>query len=315
MIAKAKTPKRGRGQARGRGSKAGRAGRASARGAKLAAAGRGRVKKPLVLDIAPDAPIRPNLKPMTQLTAPFSTEDFTNLAFRDEEDNIDPEPMQAQKRRRVDDDGQHEVRPVSQRPPRTVHEEEFNDPGAMLPESRYQGGDQPWNLNQDPPLVPASEVSNAALLKRDLKRPRTEFVCKRSYGANDPENIAIVNLREYDGKDFTQICAEMNDRRIEAGKAPTLSVTGVTARYNRTAPLLFAARGEEFIPLAKRPFKNAPNMGKKTGFAWTSELDVELVNIFKEVDSERWKIVADIFRERTGEDVDYMTVARRYSQL
>ncbi|KAH9221360.1 hypothetical protein DL95DRAFT_382256, partial [Leptodontidium sp. 2 PMI_412] len=58
----------------------------------------------------------------------------------------------------------------------------FNQPGLSLGPSRYSGDPSVgWGLNQDPPSVPQTSVSDAALLKRGLTRGAKEKVCKRGY--------------------------------------------------------------------------------------------------------------------------------------
>lgn len=92
-------------------------------------------------------------------------------------------------------------------------------------------------------------------------------------------------------------------------------MAGITAKYNGTAPLLFAAGSEEFIPLSKRPFRNAPYMERRLDLRRKSSLILSSPISSRRSIQEYWKIVADIFRERTGEHVDYVTIGRRYSQL
>ncbi|TAQ91034.1 hypothetical protein B7494_g645 [Chlorociboria aeruginascens] len=153
----------------------------------------------------------------------------------------------------------------------------FNDPGRNLEQSRYSGANIPWGMNLLPKTVPQSAVTDAALIKRNLKRGNGEKVCKRSYGANDPENIAIVNMKENDHLSFAEIVRRLNDKRIETGKNPGLSVCGVTSRYNRTAPLLFAAQGKAFVPLSERR-KGETNHGEWIERPkWTDEMDVALL--------------------------------------
>jgi hypothetical protein len=191
----------------------------------------------------------------------------------------------------------------------------FNNIGRSLRESRYAGAANEWNINQDPPMVPQEEVTDAALLKRGLTRGNGPNICKRGYGANDPENIAIVNMRESEGMNFDQIKDEMNRRRIEAGRDPILTTTGVTGRYNRTAPLLFAAQGEVFVPLSKRGGKNRPNPSGENKMAWDDALDVELVSCVKEIEAKKWDEVAKLFNEKTGKTINFLQAAQRHGML
>lgn len=147
-------------------------------------------------------------------------------------------------------------------------------------------------------------------------------VCKRGYGVNDPENIAIVNMYERDRLDFKKITEILNDKRIEVGKDPKLTDIGVHSRYNRTAPVIFKAQGLTFVPLARRKKRGMrlgdddPSLGLPTNTTiWNEHLDIQLVKIEKEVEASRWMQVAALFKERTGQDVDAKQVADRWRAL
>jgi hypothetical protein len=194
--------------------------------------------------------------------------------------------------------------------------------GRNLEHSRFSGAEMPWGVNQDPPLTRHDAVSDASLEKRDLKRGQGNKVCKRGYGANDPENIAIVNMKEKDNMPFQVIADELNKKRVKEGRPPTLSVCGVAGRYNRTAPLLFASQGKTFVPLSQR------NKGKNTDHGdpvselksmdnsdWNGDYDLILVRAFKEYEGDRWRFIADIFSEKTGLHVTADQIALRHSIL
>ncbi|KAG4437557.1 hypothetical protein IFR05_006944 [Cadophora sp. M221] len=192
----------------------------------------------------------------------------------------------------------------------------FNQPGASLGPSRYSGDPSVgWGLNQDPPSVPQTSVSDAALFKRGLTRGAKEKVCKRGYGANDPENVNIVNMKE-DGMSFGEIVEKLNLVRVENGRAPSLSVCGVTSRYNRTAPLLFAAEGRQFIPLSKRGKGDVLADGAITEKpTWSDDLDLVLAQCVKDIDKEKWGRVAKEFNRRTGKNIGAGAAALRHTLL
>tara|TARA_R110002060_G_scaffold51513_3_gene62522 strand:+ start:18 stop:842 length:825 start_codon:yes stop_codon:yes gene_type:complete len=192
----------------------------------------------------------------------------------------------------------------------------FNQPGAVLDPSRYSGDPAiNWGLNQEPPSVPQGAVSDAALLKRGLTRGAKEKVCKRGYGANDPENVNIVNMKE-DGMSFAEIVEALNETRVANGRAPSLSVCGVTSRYNRTAPLLFAAEGKQFIPLSKRGkgqvLADGPLYEKPV---WNDQLDLILAQVVKDVDKDKWNRVAMEYNRRTGKNISAQSAALRHTIL
>ncbi|TGO65145.1 hypothetical protein BOTNAR_0081g00200 [Botryotinia narcissicola] len=197
----------------------------------------------------------------------------------------------------------------------------FNNPGENLAPSRYSGAVMPWGVNQQPVLVDQETVSDAHLKKRGLKRPPPGGkVGKRSYGANDPENIAIVNMKENQGMSFAEIAEHLNSEREKQGKKPDLSVCGVNGRYNRTAPILFATQGLKFVSLSERKkAKGAAAHGKSNNkVGWTVEAENKLVDIVKQVDAEKWSNVAHLLNMElyNGRAVyDATTCARRYAAL
>jgi hypothetical protein len=195
-------------------------------------------------------------------------------------------------------------------------DEYFNNPGKNLRQSRFSGGQNNWGVNQMPVLVPEDEVTDAALLKRGLKRGNGAKVCKRGYGANDPENIAIVNMFEKDRMSFEAIMQKLNADRVENGKDPSLSANGVQTRYNRNAPILFSTEGKDFIPLGMRKrgqrMDDIYSSGPKAKVAWNDDLDTALVMAVKEWENRKWENVAALFRQRTGVDMDATACAHRH---
>ncbi|KAH6673557.1 hypothetical protein B0J14DRAFT_654218 [Halenospora varia] len=194
---------------------------------------------------------------------------------------------------------------------RATLDQPFRNIGEQLAESRYSGADMPWGINKTPEMTDSENVSDASLLKRGLSRTDGPRVCRRGYGANDPENIAIVNLKEHEGLTFAEIRERLNDKRIKEGKTPSLSVTGVANRYNRTAPVLFSSQGLEFVPLSQR--KNKP--GTHSRVEWTNEDDLALVQSFNEYDHARWPAVAKMFEDKTGKAITPEIAAQRHAIL
>jgi hypothetical protein len=177
---------------------------------------------------------------------------------------------------------------------RPMQSGEFNVPLAPNPRlpPRSSGVYKRSNVNLVPPTVPTSSISDAALLKRGLKRSKNAVMSKRSHGPNDPENILIVNLRENEKKGWGEITLILNERRIKEGKVPSFTPNGCHNRYNRNAPILFAAEGKEFIPVSmQRKLKKNPNGPIK----WDDETDTMLIQCVKEVDSQKWDKVAALF--------------------
>jgi hypothetical protein len=188
--------------------------------------------------------------------------------------------------------------------------EEFNSPTTSTPRlpPRSSRVRKRANVNLIPSTVPTSSISDAALLKRGLKRSKDSVMSKRSHGPNDPENILIVNLRENEKKSWPEICQILNERRIKEGKSPSFTPNGCHNRYNRNAPILFAAEGKEFIPVSvQRKLEKNPNGPMN----WDDEADTSLILAVKEVDSQKWDRVATLFNDLTGRHITATEAALR----
>jgi hypothetical protein len=224
----------------------------------------------------------------------------------------------AQSRKRFSQDTLHSYENIRSRPQpgQLPGDEYFNNPGKNLRQSRYSGGQNNWGINKIPVLVPEDEVTDAALLKRGLNRGDGAKVCKRGYGANDPENIAIVNMFEKDRMSFEDICKKLNSDRVLNGRDPTLSANGCQNRYNRNAPILFSAEGREFIPLGARQrgqrMDDIPPTKPRGKAVWNDELDTALVLAVREWESRKWDDVAVLFKQKTGVDMDAGACANRH---
>ena len=212
-------------------------------------------------------------------------------------------------------------KPMAPSPSMTSIAEDGGDLDVPLLESRYAGGslhntrgkrsNDRRDTNKAPELINEDDVTDEWLDKRGMRRSAPvgsgKKVPKRSCGANDPENIQIVNLREQEDMAFTEIVKIMNARRTKVGKDPRLTATGVANRYNRTAPLLFAAAGMKFVPLNQRK--------KGAQFAdvvWTKNMNKALCRAVKKVEASKWEQVAEIFNAETGNRMDAATVSAKF---
>jgi hypothetical protein len=191
--------------------------------------------------------------------------------------------------------------------------------GKGLAPSRFSGTEMPWGLNNPPAEESdgSATMSSAALVKRNVKNGGKKPV-KRAYGANDPENLAIVTMRDDDGMTFDDIASFLNAKRTEAGRVPSLTISGVNGRYNRTAPLICAAQGREFISASQRRRGiMAPILGGLggNGDVWSDKLDLELVKAVQEYEANKWNAVAATIEDKTGAVFDARQCAIRFSML
>jgi hypothetical protein len=189
---------------------------------------------------------------------------------------------------------------------------EFNNPNPNLLPSRNSGyriNRADHYTNKAPKLSYTEEITDASLAKRGLTRSGSKQMSKRASGANDPENITIVNLVENKGWKWPAISAFLNEQRVKSGRHPNFTPNSCHNRYNRNAPLLFAAEGKDWVPIKER------SGAIKFKANWNNELDNLLVQCTKEVDSEKWAMVAERFNQRTNLDIDATAAAYRYSLI
>ena len=186
----------------------------------------------------------------------------------------------------------------------------------LLP-SRSSGARMPWPIQEAPELVPTDTVSDAYLQKRNLPRPAGAKIVKRASGANDPENLAIVNKYDYEQKSWEIIAKELNNERIELGRVPTLTSNSVILRYNRTAPIYYESIGEDFIPLKLRKKGGLPGepfqLKDRLLVKWEQKHDDTLVRVVKQYDEAKWNTVATLMnKEFPGEIFTAKGVAVRF---
>jgi hypothetical protein len=196
-----------------------------------------------------------------------------------------------------------------------------HDSNTPLLASRHSGGslhntygdrsNDRRDTNKAPEFINEDDVTDEWLEKRGMKRSAPHGsgrkIPKRSCGANDPENIQIVNLREQEDMSFAEIVKVMNARRTKVGKDPRLTSTGVANRYNRTAPLLFAAAGMKWVPLNQRKKGTQYNE-----VVWTPKMNKILCRAVKKVESSKWEQVAERFNAETGLQMDAAAVSAKF---
>jgi len=186
----------------------------------------------------------------------------------------------------------------------------------LLP-SRASGACMPWPIQEMPKLVPTEEVSDAYLQKRNLPRTTGANIVKRASGANDPENLAIVNKYDFEQKPWEAIARELNDERIKLGRVPTLTANGVILRYNRTAPIYYESIGQDFIPLKLRKRGGVPGepiqLKDRLLVEWEPKHDDTLMRVVKQYDEAKWNTVATLMnKEFPGETFTAKNVALRF---
>jgi len=183
--------------------------------------------------------------------------------------------------------------------------------------SRYSGAnDIPYYTNRDPIMVPVSEVSNASMIKRGTKPTSTGHVAKRAYGVTDPENLEIVRMKEEELLTFKEIAKRLNAERVRKGHAAGLTACGVTSRYARCAPVIFAANGIEFVALSERGGRNKPNPIKRDSrVAWDPKMLEELARIEKEFMATKWDVVASRFNDSMNTNITADEAATRHAHI
>ncbi|ELR04481.1 hypothetical protein VC83_01997 [Pseudogymnoascus destructans] len=142
---------------------------------------------------------------------------------------------------------------------------------------------------------------------------------RRSKGANDPENIAIVNWYDNYNMSFVDIAQRLNSRQEATGKPGTFTPNSIHNRYNRCAPIIYRANGRVFIAIKDRR-KHAPEELDAMSYGlqsieWTPNKDRFLRNMVQEYDANKWLRVAEAFTALTGERVSSGAVSTRFSLI
>ena len=176
-----------------------------------------------------------------------------------------------------------------------------------------------WEVHIDPPLVDASSLTAAAKVKRGIPQDtEAEKVCVKATGANDPENIEIVNLKDINDLSFKEIAKIINTKRIKNGGDPNQTANSVNCRYNRTAPHLYQTQNKTFVRIADRA--NARGERKYTkeqeALIWDEDMDMALIKFEQEYVRSKWEVLAEKMQEITGASwPTAIEVATRHSHL
>ncbi|OBT88128.1 hypothetical protein VE02_03526 [Pseudogymnoascus sp. 03VT05] len=142
---------------------------------------------------------------------------------------------------------------------------------------------------------------------------------RRSKGANNPENIEIVNWYDNHNMSFPDIARRLNDRQEAKGKLATFTPNSIHNRYNRCAPIIYQAYGRVFVAIKDRK-KHAPeeldamSIGSQS-VDWTPLKDDFLKRTVEAYEANKWDSVAESFAAATKERVSARTVATRYGMM
>ncbi|OBT54614.1 hypothetical protein VE04_05056 [Pseudogymnoascus sp. 24MN13] len=139
---------------------------------------------------------------------------------------------------------------------------------------------------------------------------------RRSKGANDPENIAIVNWYDNYNMSFVEIAQRLNSRQEATGKPGTFTPNSIHNRYNRCAPIIYRANGRVFVAIKDRR-KHAPEELDAMSYGaysieWTPNKDQLLRRTVQEDEANKWRRVAEAFTASTGERVGEGAVSTRF---
>lgn len=169
-------------------------------------------------------------------------------------------------------------------------------------------------------LVPKPDSSGASRLKRSFSEVSGRTPSgKRLTGENDPENREIMRLRQEDNLDFDEIARVMNKNRVKVHLPATFTPNAIYSRYKRNGPLIAAADGKEFVPAARDKKPNGKGgISFKKAFileAFDDEEDELLVRAVKDVDDQKWALVAARLQELGGAEHAPEMCATRYASL
>ncbi|OBT60182.1 hypothetical protein VE03_10503 [Pseudogymnoascus sp. 23342-1-I1] len=142
---------------------------------------------------------------------------------------------------------------------------------------------------------------------------------RKSKGASDPENIAIVNWYDNYNMSFQDIALRLNSMQEMKGRTGTFTPNSIHNRYNRCAPIIYRAQERVFVAIKNRK-KHAPEeldvvSNSHRSIEWNALKDKCLKGIVEEYEANKWSTVAAMFTDATREMVSARTVATRYGML
>lgn len=142
---------------------------------------------------------------------------------------------------------------------------------------------------------------------------------RKSKGANDPENVEIVNCYDNYRMSFQDIARLLNRRQQAQGKPGSFTPNSIHNRYNRCAPIMYQAAGKVFVAIKDRK-KHAPEevdamSNGPYSIEWTQLKDDCLRRIVGNYESKKWSRIAAEFTDITHENVSARTVATRSGMI
>lgn len=142
---------------------------------------------------------------------------------------------------------------------------------------------------------------------------------RRSKGANDPENIDIVNWYDNHNMTFADIAQRLNGKQEARGQPGTFTPNSIHNRYNRCAPIIYRAHGRVFVAIKDRK-KHAPEELEAMGYSsqsivWNPLKDQFLRQMVEEYEAKKWDSIAEAFTAATMERVSAGTVSTRYGMM
>lgn len=112
-----------------------------------------------------------------------------------------------------------------------------------------------------------------------------------------------MRLRQEKNLEFDEIANIMNTNRVKAHMPATFTPNAIYSRYKRNGPLIAAADGKEFLPAPRDKKANGGGIKFKKAFiveGFDPDEDELLVRAVKDVDDQKWALVAERVRELGG---------------
>ena len=242
-------------------------------------------------------------------------------------------------------------RPSTSFPPiNVVGESSYGDPPSMTGSSQ-SGLDSPYHLQPSPPMLESQcktsqsqspdtpqhsllvalqnvNLTNGtatpvtpgrSISARQLKHNFNESSGRHRVGEQDPENREIYRLRQECHLEFHEIANILSRKRAKTGQKTKMTSNAVYSRYKRNGPLIAAADGKDFEPIDKDRKKSN---GKELAFArpvkvvgFDEHEDRLLVQAVKDINDQRWELVAKRLQDLGGGVHDAEKCALRYDRI
>lgn len=173
-----------------------------------------------------------------------------------------------------------------------------------------------------PSALPALVGSRARKLKSKLNMPpgTPGVSTRKKLPEHDPENHEIKHMRQIQHMSWSEIARQLNEKRVQNGRAATLTEAAVYGRFVRNGKRIAEATGEDFNPSDYMHLKHPKPAAKSARSAeatpkFSEEMDELLVRAVDVTRKRFWKHVADELQVTGGTYYSEAVLQKRFNTI